>query len=62
LGTEVLPTSTTEVGQFVKERFELDYTRSGLIKLMNRVGFDWQKPEAVPAGSTWKPAQVHRRA
>ena len=26
----------------------MDYTRSGLIKLMNRVGFDWQKPEAVP--------------
>jgi len=26
----------------------VDYTRSGLIKLMNRVGFDWQKPEAVP--------------
>jgi transposase len=46
--TEVLPTSTTEVGKFVKERFGLDYTRSGLIKLMNRVGFDWQKPEAVP--------------
>jgi len=46
--TEVLPTSTTEVGQFAKERFGLDYTRSGLIKLMNRVGFDWQKPEAVP--------------
>jgi len=46
--TEVLPTSTTEIGQFVKERFGLDYTRSGLIKLMNRIGFDWQKPEAVP--------------
>ena len=46
--TEVLPTSTTEVGKFVKERFGVDYTRSGLIKLMNRVGFDWQKPEAVP--------------
>ena len=46
--TEFLPTSTTEIGQFVKERFGLDYTRSGLIKLMNRVGFDWQKPEAVP--------------
>jgi transposase len=45
---KVLPTSTTEVGQFVKERFEFDYTRSGLIKLMDRIGFDWQKPEAVP--------------
>ena len=46
--TEILPTSTTEVGKFVKERFGVDYTRSGLIKLMNRIGFDWQKPEAVP--------------
>ena len=37
--TEVLPTSTTDIAQFVKERFEFDYTRSGLIKLMDRIGF-----------------------
>ena len=36
---EVLPTSTTDIAQFVKERFEFDYTRSGLIKLMDRIGF-----------------------
>lgn len=46
--TEVLPTSTNEIGRFVEERFGLDYTRSCLIKLMNRVGFDWKKPESVP--------------
>ncbi len=46
--TRVLPTSTTEVGQFIKERFGVDYGRSGLIKLMNRIGFDWRKPESVP--------------
>jgi len=46
--TEVLPTSTTEIGQFVKERFEFEYTRSGLIKLMNRIGFGWKKPKAMP--------------
>jgi len=46
--TQVLPTSTTEVGQFILERFGLDYGRSGLIKLMNRIGFDWKKPESVP--------------
>jgi len=45
---EVLPTSTTQIGQFVLERFGVDYGRSGLIKLMNRIGFDWKKPEAVP--------------
>ena len=46
--TRVLPTSTTEIGQFIVERFGFDYGRSGLIKLMNRIGFDWKKPESVP--------------
>jgi transposase len=54
--TQTLPTSATEVGRFVKERFGLDYGRSGLFKLMNRIGFDWKKPEAAPGGSTWKPS------
>ena len=46
--TQVLPTSTTEIGQFILDRFGFDYGRSGLIKLMNRIGFDWKKPESVP--------------
>jgi len=46
---ETLPASTTEVGQFILERFGIDYGRSGLIKLMNRIGFDWKKPEPAPA-------------
>src|SRR5208337_172607 len=46
--TETLPTSTTEIGQFILDRFGFDYGRSGLIKLMNRIGFDWKKPESVP--------------
>ena len=46
--TRVLPRSTTEVGQFIMERFGVDYGRSGLIKLMNRIGFDWRKPESAP--------------
>ena len=46
--TQTLPTSTTEIGQFILERFGFDYGRSGLIKLMNRIGFDWKKPESVP--------------
>ena len=46
--TKTLPTSTTEMGQFILERFGLDYNRSGLIKLMNRIGFDWKKPKSVP--------------
>ena len=47
--TETLPPSTTEVGQFIRERFGINYGRSGLIKLMNRIGFEWKKPEPVPA-------------
>jgi transposase len=45
---ETLPESTAAVGHFILERFDLDYTRSGLIKLMHRIGFDWKKPETVP--------------
>ena len=36
-----------EIGQFIKERFGVDYGRSGIIKLMNRIGFGWKKPMAV---------------
>ena len=47
--TEILPASTVEVGQFIRSRFGIDYGKSGLIKLMNRIGFDWKKPEPVPS-------------
>jgi transposase len=56
--TETLPESTTVVGQFLKQRFDLDYTRSGLIKLMYRIGFAWKKPETVPGKID---AQVQQR-
>ena len=46
---EVLPVSTVEVGQFIRSRFGIEYGKSGLIKLMNRIGFDWKKPEPVPS-------------
>jgi transposase len=46
--TETLPESTVEIGRFIQERFGRDYGRSGLIKLMHRIGFDWHKPESVP--------------
>jgi transposase len=49
--TRTLPRTTAEVGAIVKERFGVDYGRSGLIKLMGRIGFVWRKPEAVPAKS-----------
>ena len=46
---KVLPASTVEVGQFIRSRFGVEYGKSGLIKLMNRIGFDWKKPEAAPS-------------
>ena len=46
---KVLPASTVEVGQFIRSRFGIEYGKSGLIKLMNRIGFDWKKPEAAPS-------------
>ena len=36
------------MGQFVKEGFEFEYFRSRLIMVMNRIGFIWKKPEAMP--------------
>jgi len=45
--TRTLPRTTAEVGSFAKQRFNVDYGRSGLIKLMGRIGFVWRKPEAV---------------
>jgi transposase len=56
--TETLPRTTADVGAFVKERFGVDYGRSGLIKLMARIGFVWRKPEAVPAKSDAKAQQA----
>ena len=47
--TDILPASTVEVGQFIRSRFGIDYGKSGLIKLMNRIGFDWKKPASVPS-------------
>jgi hypothetical protein len=53
-----LPESTAVVGWFIKQRFDLEYTRSGLIKLMHRIGFAWMKPETVPGKID---AQVQQR-
>jgi transposase len=49
--TKALPGSTAEVGAFVKARFDVDYGRSGLIKLLARIDFVWRAPEAIPAKS-----------
>src|SRR5436305_2182616 len=44
------PKSIRKTGAWLKQTFELSYSRSGLIALMHRFGFDYRKPEAVPRG------------
>ena len=38
--TQTLPETTEVVGKFILERFGLEYGASGIIKLMNRFGFE----------------------
>jgi transposase len=44
------PRSIRKVGAWIKRTFELSYSRSGLIALLHRLGFDYRKPEAMPPG------------
>jgi transposase len=44
------PRSTRKIGAWLKRSFGLGYSRSGLIALLHRLGFDYRKPEAMPRG------------
>jgi transposase len=44
------PRSIRKIGAWLKRTFALSYSRSGLIALMHRLGFDYRKPEAMPRG------------
>ena len=44
------PRSTREVGAWLKRAFGLGFSRSGLIALLHRLGFDYRKPKAMPRG------------
>jgi transposase len=46
--TERLYTTTAEVIALVEARFGLSYTRSGMIKLLARLDFEYRKPKALP--------------
>jgi transposase len=46
--TKTLPGTTREIGHFIRSNFGHDYTRSAIIKLMNRLGFEWRKPKTIP--------------
>ena len=41
-------TSTAEVIALVEERFGVTFSRSGMVKLLNRLGFGYRKPKALP--------------
>ena len=44
------PRSTRKIGAWLRRSFGLSYSRSGLIALLHRLGFDYRKPEAMPRG------------
>ncbi len=46
--TARLFTTTAEVIALVEERFAVGYSRSGMIKLLTRLGFEYRKPKALP--------------
>lgn len=43
------PRTTDEVRAVIRRKFEADYSKSGAIKLMNRLGFRYRKPQPLPA-------------
>ena len=42
------PRNTRKIGAWLKRTFGVSYSRSGLIALLHRLGFDYRKPEAMP--------------
>jgi len=44
------PRNTRKIGSWLKRTFAVNYSRSGLIALLHRLGFDYRKPEAMPRG------------
>ena len=46
--SERLYTTTAEVITLVEARFGVSYTRSGMVKLLARLGYEYRKPKALP--------------
>ena len=40
--------STVEIRAYVTEQFDLEYSHSGCVKLLARLGFEYRKPKALP--------------
>jgi transposase len=47
--TQTLPRTTTMVGEWIEKSYGISYTRSALIKLLNRVGIEYRKPKVIPS-------------
>ena len=46
--TQTLPRTTREIGAFIQREFGIVYeSRSGLIALLHRLGFEYHKPEVI---------------
>ncbi len=57
--TQTLPRSTREVGAWIEAKFGVSYaSRSGLIELLHRMGFEHRRPQAV--SSKMDPAKQQR--
>jgi transposase len=46
--TERLPRSTRRIGAWLKNKYDADYSHSGLIVLLHRLGFKYCKPRKIP--------------
>jgi transposase len=45
--TEKLPRSTSQIGAWIEQEFDVRYTRSAIIKIMHRIGMEFKKPKMV---------------
>src|SRR5215216_2282348 len=60
--TKRLPRSTNAVGAWLKKNFAIEYSHSGLITLLHRLGFEYRKPCKNPAPSRRSAATgLHRQ-
>jgi transposase len=44
---ETLPCSTSWIGAWIEQEFDVSYTRSAIIKLLHRIGIEFKKPKMV---------------
>jgi transposase len=45
---DTLPRTTNAVGEWIEKSFGINYTRSALVKLLGRLGFEYRKPQVIP--------------